>query len=206
MANIQQLRIQNKQTAKSLKTWKNVHRQKLGGSAPWAPALLGESCTEQEGVPICCFTKRKKKQKTPEDLQLRKGDFKVIHTFNAVHDSSLKSIVLDTSQLTLCILSDWYFMTQAQIVAFEYIEGCSGCASMLVLLRPGWPWYGIAAFRSVLEGRGGWSSDVFLTLPFPFLHVLTFYLFPPLPRFFFFSFCSLQPKRGQQNLPIGSAC
>lgn len=91
-------------------------------------------------------------------------------------------------------------------MAFEYIEGCSGCASMLVLLRPGWPWYGIAAFRSVLGGRGGWSSDVFLTLPFPFLYVLTFYLFPPLPRFFFFSFCSLQPKRGQQNLPIGSAC
>lgn len=54
---------------------------------------------------------KKKKQKTPEDLQLRKGDFKVIHTFNVVHDSSLKSIVLDTSQLTLCILSDWYFMT-----------------------------------------------------------------------------------------------
>lgn len=39
-------------------------------------------------------------------------------------------------------------------MAFEYIEGCSGCASMLVLLRPGWPWYGIAAFRSVLGGRG----------------------------------------------------
>lgn len=35
-------------------------------------------------------------------------------------------------------------------------------------------------------GKGGWSSDVFLTLPFPFLYVLTFYLFPPLPRFFFF--------------------
>lgn len=95
-----------------MKTWKNVHRQKLGGSAPWAPALLGESCTEQEGVPICCFTKRKKKkQKTPEDLQLRKGDFKVIHIFNAVHDSSLKSIVLKYIKLAEMYLSEWYFMT-----------------------------------------------------------------------------------------------
>lgn len=65
----------------------------------------------RRAFPFAVSPKEKKKQKTPEDLQLRKGNFKVIHIFNAVHDSSLKSIVLKYIKLAEMYLSDWYFMT-----------------------------------------------------------------------------------------------